>query len=120
MRFQRAFTAHWKRSTLKVLPFIVPLFQIFTIKYGSVSDPTSSTIISRNVYLPFPVVTDRFVLTVNNGSTPIVFMMDVIGADPATKYSTDPMLTPAIYKDCEFWNSIILLIVEKLQLLWLS
>ena len=79
------------------------LVQIFTVKYGPVSDPASSTMISRNVYLPFPVVTDRFILTVNNGSTPILFMMDVIGSDPAAKYSTDPMLSPAIYKDCKLF-----------------
>ncbi len=28
-------------------------------------------------------------------------MLDVIGSDPVTKYSVDPMLSPAIYKDCK-------------------
>ena len=68
--------------------------------------------ISRNVYLPFPVVTDHFILTVNNGTTPILFMMDVIGSDPVTKYSVDPMLSPAIYKDCK-------LTYNNAQNLWL-
>ena len=64
-------------------------------------DNTSSAVISRNIYLPFPVVTDLIRLDVRSGAIPLVMKLDVIGMDPNKKYSTDPMLTPVAYKDCK-------------------
>ncbi len=76
------------------------LFQIFNLKYGTF-DSTSNTVISRRVLFPYPVVTDRFVLTVQSGAEPLVFKMDFIGADPDKKYAIDPIFTAKTYTDCK-------------------
>ena len=95
---------------------IVP-FQIFRIKSGTF-DPTSTAVISRRILFPKPVVTDRFVLTVESGATPLVFKMDIIGMDPDKKYATDPILTPKTYQDCKiiFLNPLfsILLVLRHI------
>jgi hypothetical protein len=49
-------------------------------------------------------------------------MLDVIGSDPVTKYSVDPMLSPAIYKDCKLTyktQNLWLFLTYKTQNLWL-
>ena len=65
-------------------------------------DLSSSAVIKREIFLPYPIATDNFIITVESGATPLVFKMDIIGMDPVKKYETDAMLTPATYTDCKF------------------
>ena len=77
-------------------------FQTFFVKLGKF-DNTSSAVISRKIFFPVPVVTDRFVVTVVSGPIPLVFKMDIIGMDPDKKYATDPIFTPRMYQDCKLY-----------------
>ena len=78
------------------------MFQIFTVKNNI--DALSSAVLSRIIYLPFPVVADLIILTVNEGANSIVMKLDVIGMDSDKKYSMDPMLTPMVFKECKLIN----------------
>ena len=78
------------------------MLQIFTVKNNI--DALSSAVLSRIIYLPFPVVADLIILTVSEGANSIVMKLDVIGMDPDKKYSMDPMLTPMLFKECKLIN----------------
>ena len=74
-------------------------------------DNTSSAVISRKIFFPVPVVTDRFVVTVVSGPIPLVFKMDIIGMDPDKKYATDPIFTPRMYQDCKLYSKMLLIVI---------
>jgi hypothetical protein len=72
------------------------------MKYNNLN-PLSAAILSRNIYFPSPVVTDRLLLYVESGATPLVLKMDILGLDGDKKYAADPILSPNIYTDCELF-----------------
>lgn len=76
------------------------------MKYN-VLNPTSTAILSRNIYFPNPVATDRLVLYVESGATPLVLKMDLLGLDGDQKYAADPNLSPTMYSDCEKMKIVI-------------
>ena len=76
-------------------------FQIFYVKRGAF-DPSSTAVITRKLFLPVPVATDKLQLSVESGATPLVFNLDIIGMDPDKKYGADPMLSPMMYSDSEW------------------
>ena len=68
--------------------------------YGNASDQAKE-VISRDIYFPDPVVTNKFRLIVQKGAESVVMKMDVIGMPPDKKYNADPMLTPQLYQECK-------------------
>ena len=71
--------------------------------YGNAS-VQANEVISRNIYLPDPVVTNKFRLIVRKGAESAVIKMDVIGMPPDKKYNADPMLTSQLYQECKNYN----------------
>ena len=68
--------------------------------YGNAS-VQANEVIQRDIYLPDPVVTNKFRLSVRKGAESVVIKMDVIGMPPYKKYNADPMLTPQLYQECK-------------------
>jgi hypothetical protein len=73
---------------------------VFSVKYSPL-DAKSASILSRDIYLPKPVVTDQLIMTVVSSMDTTVFKMDIIGLPPDKKYTLDPMLSPNTYTDCK-------------------
>ena len=71
--------------------------------YGNASEQPTE-VISRDIYLPNPVVTNKFRLIVRKGVESVVVKMDVIGMPPDKKYDADPMLTPQLYEEGKIGN----------------
>ncbi len=80
---------------------------------NKVLDASSPNVIETDLYLPQPAVTSRFVVNVVEGNPSVVFRLDIIGLNPAKKYSIDPMLDQLTYQDCKRLNccSLILMIL---------
>jgi hypothetical protein len=74
---------------------------------NKVLDASSTNVIETDLYLPQPVVTSRFVVNVVEANPSVVFRLDIIGLNPAKKYSIDPMLDQFIYQDCKRLNCFL-------------
>ena len=66
--------------------------------YGNATDQ-SNELITRNIYLSQPVVTNKFRLIIKNAPDTVVFKLDVIGMSPDRKYDADPILTPQLFEE---------------------
>ena len=78
---------------------------------NKVLDASSTNVIETDLYLPQPVVTSRFVVNVVEGNPSVVFRLDIIGLNPAKKYSIDPMLDQFTYQDCKRLNCCFLILM---------
>ena len=78
---------------------------MFYVKHSPL-DATSNAILSRDIYLPNPIVTDQFTLTILESMDPTVFKMDIIGLTSDKKYNLDPVLSPNTYTDCKYKQEV--------------
>ena len=56
-------------------------------------------LISRDIFISQPVVTNKLKLTVKKGSDSVVVKLDVIGMPPDKKKDADPVLEPQLYEE---------------------
>ena len=66
--------------------------------FGDVRDQKDE-LITREILLSQPVVTNKLKLIIRNAPDSVVFKMDLIGMPPDKKYAADPVLTPLPYED---------------------
>jgi len=53
-----------------------------------------------------PIVSDRLLITVESGATPLVVKLDVIGIDGTKKYQIDPNVSPTQYNQGKFLEKL--------------
>ena len=73
---------------------------IYHLFYGDAAVQRKE-VITREIYLSQPVVTNRFRVVVRKAADIVVFKLDVIGMPPDKKYDTDPVLKPQTFQECK-------------------
>ena len=66
--------------------------------FGEANDQDDE-LITRDIFLSQPVVTNKLKLIIRTAPDSVVFKMDLIGMPPDKKYAADPVLTPLPYED---------------------
>ena len=77
--------------------------------YGNATDQENE-VITRNIFLSQPVVTNKFRLIIKKAPDTVVFKLDVIGMSPDRKYDADPVLTQQLFEE---GNILLLALVKR-------